>query len=150
MTKDVLISISGLQFGESNEADKVEIITPGTYYKKNNYHYVMYEEVVEGETLATKNLIKFNDEVVSLTKRGYSSVDMHFEKNRRNMTNYITPYGSLLVGIDAENIKISETEDLINIDIDYSLDINYQHLAECKINMDIMSKTEKSLDNLNL
>lgn len=146
MTKDVLISIAGLQFGESPEADKVEIITPGSYYKKNNFHYVMYEEVTEGIDGATKNLIKFNEKTLSLTKRGVSSVDMHFEENKRNMTNYVTPYGSLLVGIDADKISISESEDIINIDIDYSLDINYQHIADCKIKMDIRSKTEQSMN----
>lgn len=150
MTKDVLISIAGLQFGESQEADSVEIITPGNYYKKRNYHYVMYDEVTEGFEGVTKNLIKFDDDFVSITKRGITNVDMIFESKKKNITNYITPYGSLLVGIDASNIDINENEDEIGIKIDYSLDINYQHLAECKIDMHIRSKTEQSMEMLDL
>ena len=53
------------------------------------------------------------------------------------MTNYVTPYGSLLVGIDTDRIDIRESDDVINIDIDYALDINYEHLANCKIQMEI-------------
>nr|MCR5474642.1 DUF1934 domain-containing protein [Lachnospiraceae bacterium] len=51
--------------------------------------------------------------------------------------NYVTPYGALLVGIDTDRIDIRESKDKINIDIDYALDINYEHLANCKIKMEI-------------
>ena len=44
---------------------------------------------------------------------------------------------ALLVGIDTDNIDIRENKDSINIDIDYALDINYEHLANCKIKMEI-------------
>lgn len=148
MTKDVLISVAGLQFGEEPEAEKIEIITPGSYYKKKNHHFVLYDEVVEGSDEVTKNIIKFDGNVFSLSKKGFTNVDMVFEKNKRNITNYVTPYGSLLVGIDAENIDIDLTEDKISINIDYALDINYQHLADCKIKMDIMSKSEETVSIL--
>ena len=49
MTKDVLISISGLHFGteeENGEGEPVEIITPAVYYLKNDRYYVLYDEVV--------------------------------------------------------------------------------------------------------
>ena len=35
MTKDVLISISGLQFAGGENSEPVEMITSGSYYKKN-------------------------------------------------------------------------------------------------------------------
>ena len=38
MTKDVLVKISGLQFAGEEDSDSVEVITSGTYYKKNNNH----------------------------------------------------------------------------------------------------------------
>lgn len=146
MTKEVLISIEGLQFNGSPDADRVEIITAGNYYKKNNRHFVTYEEIDEGSEEVTKNLLKFDGDVFSITKRGLTNVDMVFEENKRNMTNYITPYGSLLIGIDADKIDIDETDDKISIKIDYALDINYEHMANCKIRMDISSKNEDSFN----
>ena len=40
MTKDVLISISGLQFAGGENSEPVEVITSGSYYKKNGRHYI--------------------------------------------------------------------------------------------------------------
>lgn len=150
MTKDVLITIEGLQFEDNASDEVIEVITPGTYYKKNNRHFVLYDEVSEGSNDITKNTIRFDNEFLSLTKHGFANVEMVFEKNKRNMTNYVTPYGTLLIGINASNVNIIETEDNISIDIDYSLDINYEHLAECKIKMSIKSVTEENIKNLKI
>lgn len=34
MTKEVLVTISGLQFSPETESESVELITSGSYYKK--------------------------------------------------------------------------------------------------------------------
>lgn len=145
MTKDVLVSVEGLQFNGDPEATRVEIITAGSYYKKKNHHFVLYDEVSENRDEITKNIIRFDNDMLELTKRGYTNVAMVFEENKRNMTNYITPFGSLLIGIDANKIDIVEKEDEINISIDYALDVNYEHLSDCKIRMDIKSKSENAI-----
>ncbi|HOO28439.1 MAG TPA: DUF1934 domain-containing protein [Lachnospiraceae bacterium] len=142
MTKDVIVSISGLQFGNDMENDKIEIITSGNYYKKNNKHYVLYEEITEGFEGVTKNIVKFDERVFNLTKSGITNVNMVFEKDKRSITNYITPYGNILVGIDANKIDVRESNEKIQINIDYALDVNYEHLADCKIHMDITAKNE--------
>ena len=46
------------------------------------------------------------------------------------------------MGIDTHRIGISEKEGKINVEVDYSLEMNYEHLAECKITVDIRSKEE--------
>ena len=56
------------------------------------------------------------------------------------MTNYVTPYGSMLVGVDASKVDVVETDESIQVDIVYSLDINYEHLADCTLHMDIQSR----------
>ena len=135
------MKISGLQFGEEIEDDEpVEIITTGNYYKKNGKHYILYDEVQEGFDGVTKNVIKLNDDFMDVTKRGATNVHMMFEKNKKNLSYYSTPYGNLLVGINATDVKVSETEDNIDIKVDYKLEVNYEHLAECTITMSVMSK----------
>ena len=54
MTKDVLISISGLQFAGGENSEPVEVITSGSYYKKNGRHYILYDEVAEDTAGTTK------------------------------------------------------------------------------------------------
>ena len=104
MTKDVLISISGLQFAGGENSEPVEVITSGSYYKKNGRHYILYDEVAEDTAGTTKNIIKLGDEVLDITKRGETNVHMMFEKDKKNVTYYGTPYGNLLIGIDATKV----------------------------------------------
>ena len=140
MTKEVLVSIRGLQVTEDEKDDTLEVITSATYYKKNGKHYIIYDEVMEGFTEKTKNIIKLNDNMLDITKRGVSNVHMMFEKDKKNVTYYYTPYGSLLVGTYATKIEVEESEHQMEIKVDYALEVNYEHLADCTIVMKVQSK----------
>ncbi len=140
MTKEVLVSIRGLQVTEDEKDDTLEVITSATYYKKNGKHYIIYDEVMEGFTEKTKNIIKLNDDMLDITKRGVSNVHMMFEKDKKNVTYYYTPYGSLLVGTYATKIEVEESEHQMEIKVDYALEVNYEHLADCTIVMKVQSK----------
>lgn len=140
MTKDVLVKISGLQFAGEEDSDAIEVITSGNYYMKNGKHYILYDEVLEGTTEVTKNVIKLWDNNMEVTRKGPSTVHMMFEKDKKNVSYYYTPYGSLLIGIDAKEIQIDETEHDINVKVNYGLEINYEHTADCKITVNVKSK----------
>lgn len=140
MTKEVLVSISGLQYAEELDNEPVEVITSGDYYKKNDKHYIIYDEVMEGFEETTRNIIKISDGFMDITKRGAANVHMMFEKNKKNVTYYYTPYGSLLIGIEATKIEMEETEQDIHVTVDYALEVNYEHMADCKIKMNVKSK----------
>ena len=141
MTKEVLLSLQGLQFDAvSADGDKIETITPAEYYKRNDSHYVIFEEAMEGFQEKTKNVIKFKENSLDLTKKGLVNVHMIFEENKKNMTNYATPYGNILIGIDARSVRLKGKEERIEVDVDYALEVNYEHFADCKIKMDIRAK----------
>ena len=141
MTKDVLISLRGLQFDQSDsDVEKIETIMTGSYYEKNGSHYVLYEEIMEGFSEPVKNRIKFGEHALELTRTGAVNVHMIFEEKRKNMTSYNTPYGNILIGIDTRKIHIAQESDRIMVDVDYALDVNYEYLADCQIVLDIKSK----------
>ncbi len=140
MTKDVLVTVSGLQNTGDGEPEKIEVITNGSYYKKKNVHYLLYNEIVDNEHEVIKNMAKFDNDTFYISKSGYTNVNMSFEENKRNITNYITPYGNMLVGVDADTINVVEDEDNISVDIKYSLDINYEHYADCSLQLNITAK----------
>ena len=50
MTKDVMISIRGLQFMEGEDGDDIETVQQGEYYEKNGADSVSYTHL----TLPTK------------------------------------------------------------------------------------------------
>ena len=149
MTKDVLLSISGLHQdvtgieaqGDEPGNEPIEVITPGSYYCKNGKHYIVYEEVVEGTSGVIKNRIKINgDECVEIVKSGLSNSHMIFEKNKKNQTFYKTPYGQMLIGVNTRHLQVDFEEDKIAVQIDYELDVNHEPMADCKIRMNIVSK----------
>lgn len=143
MTKDVLISIKGLQFEQSanmNDDNPIEVITKGDYYKKNGKHYVIFEEMAEYGGEKTKNLMKFAENQFDLQRKGGVNVHMVFDEKRKTQSYYGTPFGNILIGIDTENVSFTESEDKIRLSVDYSLDVNYEFLAECKIAVDIIPR----------
>lgn len=140
MNKDVLVSIKGLQFDEAGGDGEIETVTPGQYYKKNGNHYLLYEEAMEGFTELTHNKIKWTDHSLDLTKKGVVNVHMVFEENQKNMTDYQTPFGNILIGIDTKKISVDESQENIRVNVNYALEINYEHLADCSITMDIRNK----------
>ena len=140
MTKEVLLSITGLLLSPDQQSDTVEMIAPGEYYFRNGKHYFLYDEVTEGFDQITKNVIKVAPDYMELTKKGLLNVHMVFEKNKKHVTYYYTPYGSLLIGIDAQKVDVNEAQDLLCVEVDYGLEMNYEHLANCHIRIDAKSK----------
>jgi uncharacterized beta-barrel protein YwiB (DUF1934 family) len=145
MTKEVILSIAGLQFENTDSEDRepVEVITVGEYYNKNGKHYILYDEVTEGFEGSTKNTLKISEESLDITKKGLTNVHMVFERNKKNLTCYNTPFGNLMIGIAARDVNINEDDENIDVSVDYALDINYEHLADCKIAINIKSKNAK-------
>ena len=114
MTKDIFLSLKGLQFGVNEQTEELETITPADYYLRNGSHYVVYDELLEG-----------------------------CEETKKNITTYATPYGNILIGIDTGTIRIDEQEDRISVEVDYTLEANYQYLADCQIRMNLLPRKEE-------
>lgn len=142
MTKDIFLSLKGLQIENSEQAQELETITPADYYLRNGSHYVIYDEVTEGFEENTRNMIKFSDSCVEVSKKGLVNVHMVFEENKKNMTSYMTPYGNILIGIDTGSIFVEEEEKRIHVEVAYTLEANYQYLADCRIEMNIKPRQE--------
>ncbi len=140
MQKDVLISIKGLQFSQDPEAEKVEVITPATFYDKGGNSYVVYDEVMEGMEGATKNVIRIGEEEMNILKRGAVNVQMLFTKNEKNLTSYSTPFGSIMIGIDTSNYQVKREENSMKVHVEYALELNYEHHADCKIDIEVKDK----------
>ena len=140
MTKDVLITISGVHTLDHEDSD-VEMIVRGDYYQKNGKHYILYEEMLEGMEEKVKNVIKISPSSMDIIKKGAASSHMLFEKNKKNLSCYSTPMGNLVIGIQANRFYVEEQEDSIKVNVDYSLDINYEHMSDCRICVDVQSCT---------
>ncbi len=149
MEKDVLVSIKGLQFAAEDigaaatdeELEGIETVCPGQYYLKNDAHYILYDELIEGFDEPIKNMMKLREKEFILTKRGAINVQMVFSEGKKTMTDYGTPYGNILIAIDTQRIETSCAEDSLDIHIEYGLEANYQFVADCDIAIKIKNVT---------
>jgi len=141
MTRDVLISLKGLQYDYCDDGQEIETITPAQYYHRDGNHYIVYDEVQEDLMTPIKNCIMFRDDYLEVTKNGGINVNMIFEEKKKNISNYTTPFGEFVIGVDTGKISITEEEKRIRLQVDYQLDINYIHLADCKISVDVRDRS---------
>ena len=138
MTKDVLITIRGVHTLDHEDND-VEMIVRGDYYQKNGKHYILYEEILEGAEERVKTVIKISPSSMDIIKKGVTNSRMLFEKNKKNLSCYSTPVGNLVIGIQANHFYVEEQENSIKVNVDYSLDINYEHMSDCRILVAVQS-----------
>ena len=141
MNKDVLIHVRGIQLMETDdEQEPIEIVVPGQYYFRNGSHYLRYEEMLDDSAQTTVNYIKMSSEGVEIRKQGQVNVHMVFEQGKKNKTFYNTPYGTLQMGIAATGLELKESEDDIQMKVDYALDMNEEHVADCYLTVQAQSK----------
>ena len=143
MTEEVMISMRGLQFEQSDmDAEQIETITIGKYTveEKTGYHHVEFDEILEGFGEPAKSVLRFGQGFLELTRTGLINVHMVFQENRKNLTNYVTPYGEILIGIDAKKVHITHNPDKITVNVEYALEVNYELLSDCRIVINVSSK----------
>ncbi|MDO4622762.1 MAG: DUF1934 domain-containing protein [Eubacteriales bacterium] len=143
MTQKVIISLTGFQFMQGeDDTEPVEVISTGEYYFRGGKHYVLYDELTEGFDEPTHNFIKFNDSRLSVRKKGLLNVEMIFEKDKHTNALYMTPMGGMDLGISATDFRLTESEDRIELHVDYSMTIEEEYTADCQIDMVICSKID--------
>ena len=145
MTKEILLSISGLHFVDGEDGS-VEVVTAGDYYTRGGKHYILYDEVVEGMSGHTSNVIKIGENSLEITKKGLMNTRMVLEKGKRHRTVYQTPFGNIVIGLIGQELQVTETEEKIDVRAEYVLEINEENLSECTIEMNIKPREAGSLN----
>lgn len=144
MTKDVLISVRGTQLmGE--EDDTIEIITSGTWYEKNGKQYLLYDEAIGDGGELTHNTVKIWQDKVEVKKRGLVESHMIFECGKKNMANYVTPMGLIVLGLTTSSMEINEDEHALRIAITYSLEMNGEYVSGCRLELSARARGDGAL-----
>ena len=139
MTRDVLIRLSGLQSMEDDEG-VVEVITAGDYFWKNNKHYLIYDEVMEGTDGTIRNTMKLTPSELESMNSAPITARRAFDVTKTTQHHYATPIGEMLVEMTTSRIGFEEEDDHLKVEVEYSLDINYDHVSDCRIVLDVTSK----------
>lgn len=137
MTKEVKVSVCGTQWGEEIEENTIETQAQGEYYCKNGSHYVFYEEPMEECSKPSKTRIKWKENTLELIRQGIADTHMIFQENQTHMTDYATPYGKLVLGINTNNVKVEERESAISILVEYQLETEEEVLSRHRLKIRI-------------
>ena len=140
MTKDVILTISGLHDTDGEADAPIETMTPAQYYMKNGKHYIVYDEILDGLEGTLKSTIKFTEKQVELIRNGAASARMLFQPGQEHMVIYQTPMGPLSISLYTEDMEISVEEEKISLRIDYSLKTEDVVVSESTVNISICPK----------
>lgn len=144
MNQDVLIKVCGLQIVEET-GDNVEVLAQGKHYVKKDKHYILYDEIEDESDLKTSNIIKFNEDVVEIIRKGSMGGKLVFQENTRNQSLYSTPMGDMFIEILTENITVNESEDDVNLKVKYQIYIDGNKISDNEITINARNRQENQI-----
>ena len=113
------------------DRDHIELMTRGNLVKKGESFYITYKETqtigFEGCTTTIK--IAEDGSRVALLRFGRTNSQLLIERERRNLCHYETGYGSMTLGVTADEIVNELTEKGGTAKFGYLLDANSADLV---------------------
>lgn len=137
MKKNVLISIQGLQNYSGMDSDNMELVTEGQLESDGDTLRLSYEESELTGMEGTTTLFHVEPEKVTLLRMGTVSSEMVFERGKRHMSIYDTPYGSMEIGITARKLNSTLTNAGGKLEIDYDIEINHMLAGQSLFRIDV-------------
>ena len=137
-----MISIVGEQKVEGQD-DRSEVITEGKYMMKNGHFLINYKEY--DEDLPDKflnNLVKVENETVTISRKGPLSSQLILEKGKRHQCMYQTIAGTLSIGVFTKTLNNNLNENGGSLEVIYTLDFNSDLVSENRFKIDIEKKKE--------
>ncbi len=135
-----LISIETRQVIDG-ESDKLEVITEGSYIMKNGRCFIGYTEYDQSSPENHyNNLIKVENNMVTITRRGEMKSQLMLEKGRRHQCIYNTGMGNLIIGVYTKTMKSSLDEHGGNLNVSYTLDFNNGLVSENSFDIKVEEK----------
>ena len=138
MNKNVIISLTGLQYAEEEQEAPIEVITFGQHYIKDGEHFLFYDEMQENGQ-PVKCRIRFTDNRLEMNKHDATGTRLLFVPGEEFLTSYPTPYGMIFVGLLTHSGELLEQDDFIRAKIVYGLEINNEKASDCTLFLKVQS-----------
>ena len=140
--KDITLKITGKQFSGNEPEDKMEFVTEGKMYEKNNSRYLIYEESEFSGFPGCKTALKFSGSTIKMSRMGRAAgigMEFTFEEGKRFSSEYRTPYGIFDMEVLTKSISggLSE-EGLGKVNIDYQISLNGQNEGRNELEIEVM------------
>ena len=129
MKKEAVIRIVSMQRTENGD-NSGEMTVTGTLACENDKAIIEYIENNEETGPEETTITVFENDTVSIVRKGQFSSEMMVEKNARHHTFYSTPYGELTMGIYGNQVEWSKDDNGGILKMKYSLDFNNGFVSE--------------------
>ena len=134
MEEKVLLRLTGIQRDETGEETVTDLCVKALFYRRNNSTYILYEEAQEETGAVIKSTLKLKDRVLELVKTGTVRTRMVFRQGKECMTEYVTPYGCLQMGVRTDALSVSCEEDgRMKIRVEYALTSGGYPVSDCEL-----------------
>jgi uncharacterized beta-barrel protein YwiB (DUF1934 family) len=124
MKQKAVISVSSKQ--SIDKEDVIEVVTPGDFYKKENFYYAVYEETEISGMNGTMTTLKISKDKFSLIRMGSTSAKMDFDKKTKSVSMYNTPYGTLELKIETKDLEIDIDDNGGSVLVNYNMSLSGQ------------------------
>lgn len=141
MKSEIKLRIIGIQKDDEGEEHRIELVTEGKFYRKENADYIMYEESEISGMENSKTRLKLEGEKVHMKRVGQNSSDMVFCKENPHELDYRTPYGVFRMQIETDSLEVEIKEQLVGsiIDLSYKLTmVDNESSTENKLKIEII------------
>ena len=135
MKRKAVISILSNQVPKND--DSIEVLTPGSFNKEKNFYYAIYDETEISGMKGTTTRLEIYPERISLIREGTTNAKMEFEKNKRYLSLYNTPYGVLELHILTKELNVRMGDDGGEVFIDYNMSIGGQKPQKTELKISI-------------
>ncbi len=120
MKSKVIVKVVSKTISDGEE-EKIELMTPGKFYKKGEAYFVVYEETEISGMEGTTTTLKIESDQLRIIRFGTTSSNLIFKKGIKHSSMYKTVYGIFEVIVEPSSIDIDVDENGGKIEIDYNL-----------------------------
>lgn len=130
MKQKCTVKLTDIQI-QDGEKQSVEITTRGSFFWNKGRWLLRFEEFFDEGIRSETTVSAKSAECVSIVHNGDITTELTVELGKRHNSHYVTPYGELMIGIDAIEIDNRVTEYGGTLRLLYSIDY-YSSVAAVK------------------
>lgn len=131
MKNNAIIKVVSIQ--NSEEDEKIEVVSLGDYYKEEDVFVATYKETELSGMGNTTTTFKIGKDFFYLIREGEINTVMEFKRGHSTSILYSTPQGGLALQVKTRNIKIQADDLGGNVDLEYDIFIDGQHSINTKL-----------------
>ncbi|XWX64050.1 DUF1934 domain-containing protein [Desulfitobacterium sp. AusDCA] len=141
LCKSIRIQVMGTQVYSDGRVDKIDFQTIGSFQKRQEDFYIMYQETEETGMAGASTVLKIGENKLILNRMGAANYRQIFEPGALHHSNYVTSFASIYMSTLTEEMEINLTEQGGHITLKYNLFANDEKVSDNMLEINIKEDT---------